>query len=407
MDRKKKEFKRVFNRLLPDIIKQLWDLLEDEDRRIWTRTWILRRTVLGATNSLFNGLQSEDPKEFKALLRMTVERFETLLENITPYIQRQDTILREAIPAKVKLQVTLSYLAAGISYRYLQAFYRVSRSAISVFIPEVLDAIVNYLELYVRIPDHNEWQEIEDGFRTRWNFPGCHGAIDGKHVLIDAPPNSGSEYFNYKGSNSIVLLAVVDHDYCFRYLNVGANGRNSDAGIFRQSSLRHSLENNLLPKGGFLVGDDAFALKTYLLKPYSGTNLTTTQKIFNYRLSRARRIVENGFGILASRFQIFQRRIPTDVDTTDKIIRASCALHNWLRKTSSSTYFRRGCVDEEDTDSGTITEGSWRRELINNLPNITDHNTNYAGRVARDLRNKYAEYFSGPGAVPWQNRMIN
>lgn len=102
-------------------------------------------------------------------------------------------------------------------------------------------------------------------------------------------------------------MAVVDHDYCFRYVNIGANGRNSDGGIFKNSKLRSDLENNLLPKGGFLVGDDAFPLKSYLLKPYSGTNLSTKQKIFNYRVSRARRIVENAFGILASRFRIFQK----------------------------------------------------------------------------------------------------
>lgn len=92
--------------------------------------------------------------------------------------------------------------------------------------------------------------------------------------MIQAPPNCGSEYFNYKGSNSVVLMAVVDHDYYFRCVNIGANGRNSDGGIFRNRELRNDLENNMLPKGGFLVGDDAFALKTYLLKPCNGTNLT-------------------------------------------------------------------------------------------------------------------------------------
>ncbi|KAK9876415.1 hypothetical protein WA026_012729 [Henosepilachna vigintioctopunctata] len=86
---------------------------------------MLRRTDLGATNSLIRELQSEDPKECKALFRMTLETFETLLENITLFIQRQDTIARDEIPAKVKLQVTLSYLAAGISYQYLQALYRI------------------------------------------------------------------------------------------------------------------------------------------------------------------------------------------------------------------------------------------------------------------------------------------
>lgn len=259
-----------------------------------------------------------------------------------------------------------------------------------------------------QVPQNNEeWKEIELGFRTRWNFPGYHGAIDGKHVIIQAPPNCGSEYFNYKGSNSVVLMAVVDHDYCFRYVNIGANGRNSDGGIFKNSKLRSDLENNLLPKGGFLVGDDAFPLKSYLLKPYSGTNLSTKQKIFNYRVSRARRIVENAFGILASRFRIFQKPIPTNDQTTDKIIRASCALHNWLRLTSPGHYFPRGCVDEEDIDSGSVSEGSWRRELKATLPTITDHSANNAARTARELRDKYAEFFSGAGAVSWQNRMIS
>lgn len=150
-----------------------------------------------------------------------------------------------------------------------------------------------------------DWKEIENGFRQRWNFPRCYGAIDGKHVTIRAPANCGSDFFNYKGANSIILLAVVDHDYCFRYINVGCNGKQSDGGVFQQSSLFEALENNLLPPGGCLVGDDAFPLKTYLMKPYSKITLSLEQKVFNYRLSRARRIVENAFGILASRFRIF------------------------------------------------------------------------------------------------------
>ncbi|XP_054083874.1 uncharacterized protein LOC128920511 [Zeugodacus cucurbitae] len=315
--------------------------------------------------------------------------------------------MREAIPARVKLQVALTYLATGMSYRSLQAMYRISRSAISAVIPEVMEAISLYLQEFLKVPDNDEWKKIENGFKIRWNFPGCHGAIDGKHIVIFAPPNCGSEYFNYKGTNSVVLMAVVDHDYCFRCLNIGANGRNADAGIFNQSALRQALENNMLPKGGFLVGDDAFALKCYLLKPYGGPNLTTAQTIFNYRISRARRIVENAFGILASRFRIFHTPIPTDVKTTDKIVRAACALHNWLRTKSSTTYFPSGCVDEEDINSGVIVPGAWRRELVQGLPSITDHNTNYAGKTARDLCEKYAEYFSNEGAVPWQNRMIS
>jgi hypothetical protein len=151
--------------------------------------------------------------------------------------------------------------------------------------------------------NHAESANIEHGFRTRWNFPGCHGAIDGIHVLIQAPSQCG--ILKLQGT------ALVYHDYCFQYINTGANGRNSDGGIFRKCLLYQELENNMLPHGGFLVGDDAFPLKTYLLKPYSHRTLTCEQKIFNYRLSRARRIVENLFGILISQFRIFQKPIST------------------------------------------------------------------------------------------------
>ena len=63
------------------------------------------------------------------------------------------------------------------------------------------------------VPKMEEWREIAEEYHTLWNFPNCLGAMDGKHVVIEAPKNSGSLYFNYKGSYSIVLLAVVDARY--------------------------------------------------------------------------------------------------------------------------------------------------------------------------------------------------
>lgn len=80
------------------------------------------------------------------------------------------------------------------------------------------------------------WQSIAEGFYRRWNFPNCVGAIDGKHIRIRAPANSGTDYYNYKGYSSLVLLAVVDHDYKFIFADVGAHGRCSDAGVWREST---------------------------------------------------------------------------------------------------------------------------------------------------------------------------
>jgi hypothetical protein len=87
-----------------------------------------------------------------------------------------------------------------------------------------------------------------------------------------------------------------------------------------------------------------FLLEKNLLKPLSGNNLSVKQKVFNYRLSRARRI-ENIFGILTSRFRVYERPIALLPDTVDLVIKASCALHNWLRTTSITVYLPPAAVD--------------------------------------------------------------
>lgn len=168
----------------------------------------------------------------------------------------------------------------------------------------------------------DEWKEIERKFFQRWNVPKCFGTIDGKHVTIKRPSCSGSLYYNYKKSYSIILFAMVDAEYCFTYIDVGANGRASDSAIFRDSTLNIAMESNSLgiPKHGVIIGDDAFPLRANLMKPYSKTGLSKVEKIFNSRLSRARRVVENVFGIFVWRFRVFSRPIELKPETIDKVI---------------------------------------------------------------------------------------
>jgi hypothetical protein len=154
-----------------------------------------------------------------------------------------------------------------------------------------------------------------------------------------------------------------------------------------------------------IVGDDAFPLRTNLLKTYSSVNLTLKQRVFNYRLSRARRVVENSFGILASRFRVFGRPIEVKVRTVDFIMKASCVLHNWLRITSSKCYFPSGCVDIEDHDIGETAPGSWRNEMLE-ISTVNLLSSNNHSNPASLLRDQYASYFMEEGAVSWQLKMI-
>lgn len=119
-------------------------------------------------------------------------------------------------------------------------------------------------------------------------------------MLIKPPPNSGSFYFNYKHTFSIVLLAVVDANYKFIYVDTGRNGSVSDGGVLKNSTLFSVLENKglnipspkVLPREEFhlsymIVPDNALPLKQYIHKPYSQAGLTNDKRIFNYRLSCA------------------------------------------------------------------------------------------------------------------------
>lgn len=107
-------------------------------------------------------------------------------------------------------------------------------------------------------------------------------------------------------------MAICDANYIIRFVDIGAYGRRSDGGIFKDSAMGKAFDNGHMnipqptaisgsPVLSYcLVGDEAFPLKPYLLRPYPGRGLTPEQGVFNYRLSRARRLIENTFGILAS-----------------------------------------------------------------------------------------------------------
>ena len=121
-----------------------------------------------------------------------------------------------------------------------------------------------------------EWRVIAEEF-----VPHACGPVDGKHVAMKKPPRSGCLYYNYmyKGFFSVVLMALVDANYRFLWVELGGYGAMSDGQIFNNSELKECLEDGSinfpdpdpLPYDDedtpfFLLGDDAFALKTFMMK---------------------------------------------------------------------------------------------------------------------------------------------
>ena len=104
----------------------------------------------------------------------------------------------------------------------------------------------------------------------------------------------------------------MDGDYKFLWVDLGAAGSSPDAQIFKHSDLRHRIEDGIIsfpeseslvddgPKVNyFIFGDDVFPLELWLMKPYSRRGMDLNQRVFNYRLSRERRVGENAFGLRA------------------------------------------------------------------------------------------------------------
>lgn len=251
-----------------------------------------------------------------------------------------------------------------------------------------------------------EWLQIARDYEEIWNLPHCLGALDGKHILIHCLRELGSAFFNYKKQHSIVLLALVDAHYNFIYVNIGVNGRISDGGVYRDSDLCKAINQNALnfpedkplpsrtkPVPFIIAADSAFPLTTHILKPYPLTKMTKDQRIFNYRLSRARRVVENTFGILANRFRVLLNVNPLIPEKVVLITQACCTLHNFLRKEMQTKY--TGSEPEKDIDRRyTLTHG------------LTAQSGNRSKKAALEIREEFKIYVNGVGSVPWQNDMI-
>jgi hypothetical protein len=260
--------------------------------------------------------------------------------------------------------------------RELHYNFRLGQTTLSTIIRQVCAVIWDKLQTCLSLPaTANDWMKIADGFEKHANFPHCIGSIDGKHIRLIQPADSGSMYYNYKHFFSLVLMAACDANYNFIYIDVGAYGKSSDSAIFQETELYKKLisntldipeplqisENNPTLFPYVFIGDEAFGLSTNIMRPYGGNNLSTEKKIFNYRLSRARRYIECTFGILTNKWRIFHRPLNVHTELAKSIVRTCCVLHNFTR----------------------------------------------GGRAATTTRDHFTNYFVNENPLPWQNNYIH
>lgn len=138
-----------------------------------------------------------------------------------------------------------------------------------------------------------------------------------------------------------------------------------------------------------IIADDAFPLSYRVLKPYSARNLSYESKIFNYRLSRARRMIESIFEILENRFRVLLNPINLSAEKVEVITLACIVLHNYLAALNGKQYASLSA----DVNLETLV--SVRRQGSNNY-----------SKEAQAIRNEFAEFFNTNGAVSWQQNAV-
>lgn len=211
--------------------------VKKKGRRFWVHPLNKARKKCGEFYTKFGRLRQHEDV-FYEYFRMSIAQFDYLLKLVTPRIEKQITNWREPIPAIERLVVTLRFLTAGLSQKTLAENFCLGRTTVHRIIRETCEAVADVLAGYIQMPRNSTaWKNVAKLFESRWNMPNCVGALDGKHVLLKKPSNSGSVWYNYKGTFSVVLMAMCSADWCLTYVDVGGVGSLSDRHLFGTSRL--------------------------------------------------------------------------------------------------------------------------------------------------------------------------
>ncbi|XP_017478775.1 PREDICTED: uncharacterized protein LOC108368434 [Rhagoletis zephyria] len=284
-----------------------------------------------------------DENRFKENFRLNRNAFRRICEKVRG-IEKANTHMRPCIPLHKRVAISLFALGSAAEYRTVASLFGVGRSTVGEIVLDFCQAVCENLSDCINSypPNQHEIRKVVDGF-AQTGFPQCFGAVDGCHIEVQPPKDDATDYYNYKGWYSVILLASCYHRSKFTYINIGSTGRNNDSYIFEKSTLKRFHETadiftqNSKFIGGInvpvlLIGDSAFRLSRYMMKPFPySPNQPSIEKTFNYQLSRCRRLIENAFGQLKARFRKIGRGLQVAPKNINTIIRTCCILHNFLK----------------------------------------------------------------------------
>ncbi|RZF35158.1 hypothetical protein LSTR_LSTR007860 [Laodelphax striatellus] len=269
------------------------------------------------------------PFKFMEVLGIDDAAFNSIKEKISHKIKMADTLMRQAIPAKLKLQVFLEYVSTGSTLTGLERLFHCSTSSMSKFIPEVANAICETFAEYIQAPgDESEWKKIADGFKQSFSTENCVGVIQGKTIY-------SRNWARYSKDTAIYFWFAADTSHSLVCVDIGTC---PTKGLeFARSNLAKSVDDKSVsvPDGCYFIGPSGVQLDKCIITPYISQSegmLSSGEEIFNRKVAQISEAANDTFNLLRKRFKVFDNPVTLAPESVVKLLKCACILHNWMQR---------------------------------------------------------------------------
>ena len=295
-----------------------------------------------------------------------------------------------ALNNQQRMEIALRYYADPGFQNGVSEVVGVSQATVSRTVAFVTDRIVAKRNTWIVFPrTTQEFDVASQSWQATKRFPYCFGAVDGCLIKVQVPPrqhNPAQYYSGRKKFHCINIQGICGANCEFLDVDASWPGSVHDARVWRNSGASNLLSTGV-SRNYLLIGDSAYPLKPYLMKPFplAETAADPRKMAFNRVLSSDRVTVEHCFGQLKSRFQMLRVSIRLKIENTPKLIVACCILHNvgkylndnWEDdETDDKDSDRPENEDGNDQIAGGIsgndqTSGQARRDVTSSIINST------------------------------------
>ena len=333
--------KQLFLKLL-NLIKHKINLLETLPQKRMRRTRRFQRNNVNWSTTVSKTYSDEG---FRQTFRVSRPTFYFVLSKIEHRIRKEFAVEAPVNPDQ-RFAICLYRLARGDYLYTVGEMVGLAESTVYQMVAEVCTTIIEELwseTLEIHFPKTNdEFKEKLLDMDAEWKFPYAFAAIDGSNLPIKCP-SGGQEvmkqYYNFKNLYSVVLLGIVDANYIFIWTSLRAPGNTHNSACFQSTSLwddttsGKTLPGQVVEVNGveippIILGDSAFPLQSWMMKPHGDAVLTQEKAYFNFCLRRAGMVTEGAFGKLKGRFRVLHRKCESNKETVKKMGLACVVLRN-------------------------------------------------------------------------------